>query len=89
MKARINGSYGPKFHLYAGCKILEQEDFLMWSYEDKDFNRLWEQWQQSGYQHSLIPTVDRVDSFYGYELFNMEWVTKGENSRRANLNGKA
>lgn len=36
----------------------------------------------SWYDRKLAPTVDRVNSTLGYEVWNMEWVTHSENSRR-------
>ena len=37
----------------------------------------------NGYSNSL--TIDRVDSSGNYEPSNCEWVTKSENTRRANI----
>lgn len=86
MKSRIEGVQKAKFHLYAGCSLLPKETFYEWSLASEVFHQLFEEWEQSGYERKLAPSVDRVDSFRGYELDNMEWVTMSENSRRGSLN---
>lgn len=86
MKSRVEGVHKEKFHLYAGCSLLPKEIFYEWSLASEVFHQLFEEWEQSGYERKLAPSVDRVDSFRGYELGNMEWVTMSENSRRGVLN---
>ena len=31
------------------------------------------------------PSIDRIDERFGYELFNMQWITLSENVTRANM----
>ena len=84
MKGRVNGTQRHKFHLYAGCKILSKEEFYKWANDSEEFHKLFREWESVGYPMKLTPSVDRKDPFYGYELFNMEWVTHSINSSRAN-----
>lgn len=86
MKGRVNGTQKHKFHLYAGCKILGKEKFYKWANESLEFHRLFKEWEDAGYPMKLTPSVDRKNPFYGYELFNMEWVTHSINSSRASIN---
>ncbi len=86
MKSRVTGIQKQKFHLYAGCELLTKEDFYSWAKESEDFLKLFFEWELSGYQRKLTPSVDRINSTYGYRVNNMEWVTNSENSRRGSLN---
>lgn len=86
MLSRTTGVQRAKYHLYAGCSILTKEDFYKWAKASADFHNLFVLWENSNYDRKFTPSVDRVDSFHGYELWNMEWVTHSENSRRGCLN---
>lgn len=85
MESRVTGVQRSKQHLYAGVKLLPREKFYEWALADKTFHSLWDAWVAAGKPRRLTPSVDRVDSFYGYEIWNMEWVTHSENSRRGSL----
>lgn len=82
MLSRVTGVQGAKFHLYRGKPILTKEDFYQWANADEMFHRLFDAWVESGYDCKLAPSVDRINSSFGYEIGNMEWVTHSENSRR-------
>jgi hypothetical protein len=82
MKSRITGVQQAKFHLYEGKRLLPKDQFYEWAINSKDFHRLFDAWEAGGYDRKLTPSVDRVDSDHGYWLWNMEWVTHSENSRR-------
>lgn len=86
MKSRVTGVQRLKFHLYAGCELVSKEEFYSWAKESEEFLKLFSDWVMSNYDRKLTPSVDRVDSTYGYRLDNMEWVTHSENSRRGALN---
>ncbi len=82
MKSRIEGVQWQKAHLYAGKYLLPKDEFYAWAVMSQDFHRLYAEWMESGYERKLAPSVDRVDSGVGYRLWNMQWVTHSENSRR-------
>lgn len=86
MKSRIEGIQKAKHHLYKGKEILSKEDFYNWAKSSKQFYKLFEAWERSGYERKLSPSVDRIDSSKGYTMDNMEWVTHSENSKRGTLN---
>lgn len=85
MLSRVTGVQAAKFHLYRGKSILAKEDFYAWALQDEMFHRLFDAWEASGYQMKFAPSVDRINSSFGYELGNMEWVTHSENSRRGSV----
>ena len=85
MQSRVTGVQKAKHHLYAGVKLLPRAEFYKWSENNTIFHDLFNVWEAGGYDQKLTPSVDRLDPFYGYELWNMEWVTHSENSRRGSL----
>ena len=86
MRSRVRGGSTSHPHLYKGLEICSKEDFVGWSTTDENFLTAYISWVDSGYSRSLSPSIDRVDSSRGYTFDNMEWVTVGENTRRANIN---
>lgn len=82
MKSRVSGIQKEKSHLYKGKELLDKEDFYTWAKSSEIFDILFKNWENSGYDRKLTPSVDRKDSNIGYAQNNMEWVTHSENSRR-------
>lgn len=82
MKSRIEGVQWMKAHLYRGKYLLPKDEFYIWAIASPDFHRLYSEWVASDYDRKLAPSVDRKDSSIGYRIWNMEWVTQSENSRR-------
>lgn len=85
MKSRIEGVQKQKAHLYVGKYLLPKDEFYQWAALSPEFHRLFREWEESGYDRKLAPTVDRVDSSVGYRTWNMQWVTHSENSRRGSV----
>lgn len=85
MKSRIEGVQWQKSHLYAGKYLLPKDEFYVWAITSPGFHRLFREWEESGYDRKLAPSVDRVDSSVGYRIWNMQWVTHSENSRRGSI----
>lgn len=85
MKSRIEGVQWMKAHLYRGKYLLPKEEFYVWAISSPEFHRLFREWEESGFERKLAPSVDRKDSRAGYRLWNMEWVTHSENSRRGSV----
>ena len=84
MQSRVDGVQKLKHHLYKGKYLLPREEFYEWALNDESFHKLFEEYESSGYERKLAPSVDRVDSSCGYSIDNMEFVTMSENSRRGN-----
>lgn len=89
MLSRITGVQKKKAHLYEGKPLLPKSEFYQWAIASPDFHRLFADWERSGYQRKLAPSVDRIFSSMGYTLENMEWVTHSENSRRGSISKKS
>ena len=85
MMSRVLGVLKTKTHLYLGLTILTREEFYNWSLQDEEFNLLYDNWVESGYNLKLSPSIDREDASKGYDLGNIRWVTHSENSRRGGL----
>jgi hypothetical protein len=83
MKRRVDGYVKP--HLYKGLPILDRESFYNWSGSDDSFNELYNKWVESGYDRKLSPSIDRIDSSFGYVLDNIQWLTHSENSKKINV----
>ena len=58
-----------------------KEELSQWCYEN-NFQKLFDTWVESGYSNELKPSTDRLDTFKGYTLDNLELVTWKENRRR-------
>ena len=82
MSQRVKGNQPLKSHLYKDKSILSKEDFYSWA-NSFEFNELFSKWEESNYDRKLTPTVDRIDSSYGYVIGNIQWLTHSENSRRS------
>lgn len=82
MKTRVEGR-DHKAVSSVGQPILSKAEFFSWALNNPDFHYLYRDWVESGYQMKYAPSVDRIDERFGYELFNMQFVTHGENVRRA------
>jgi len=85
MQSRITGIQKQKAHLYVGKELLSKEEFYQWAEASPDWDLLYSDWVQSGFDRKFAPTVDRIDSSKGYTPANMRWLTHSENSR---LGGK-
>lgn len=82
MQSRVSGIQKLKQHLYAGKELLNRDEFYEWALQSEIFHKLFDEWEASGYERRLTPSVDRIDSSAGYNIKNMEWVQFHENCRR-------
>lgn len=77
-----NGKYTVRDYAKKGLK-LTLEEWLNWCNETMPtFMALHSAWKASGYDPKLTPTIDRIDNSKGYELGNLQWLTKSANSRK-------
>lgn len=83
MLNRINGCVKKHAHIYKGLEIVDREDFIEWALEDREFNRIFELWELSGFVRTETPSIDRIDGSKGYIWGNMQWLTLSDNSRKA------
>lgn len=85
MKSRVLGIQSKKAHLYLGKDLLEKDDFYSWSLKDSAFNALFTDWENSGYDRKITPSIDRIDSSLGYTMDNIRWITHSDNSRLGSI----
>lgn len=81
MKSRVTGIQKKGIEHYFNLEILDKKTFYTWALNDKEFNRLFSEWQQSGFERKQTPSIDRENSLHGYSLENIRWLTHSENSR--------
>ena len=81
MKSRVTGVQKKKYHLYKDKEILPKDVFYSWSLSSSKFNNLFYDWELSGYDRKITPSIDRIDSKNGYTLDNIRWITFSENCR--------
>lgn len=82
MQSRIDGVQKQKHHLYIGKFLIDRNTFYDWAINNNTFHILFDNYEKSGYDRKLAPSVDRIKSELGYELNYMEFITHSENSRR-------
>lgn len=82
MKKRVNGA--KQNHKGAeGKRLCSKEVFLEWCENNRDeFESIWQQWKESGYERKLSPSIDRIDNDKGYFPDNMQWITVSENASK-------
>ena len=85
MKSRVTGVQKHKAHLYLGLELMPKQEFYDLALNDPDFNKLFTEYEDSGYDRKLAPTPDRVDSRRGYTVDNIDFVTHSVNSRNGCL----
>lgn len=79
MKSRIEGIQKRHFHLYAGKDLISKDEFYQFALNNKSFHELFAIWEQNNYARRLAPSIDRIDSKFGYSLDNIQFITFSEN----------
>jgi hypothetical protein len=67
-----------------------KEQFRQWITQQPNFDRLFQDWQNSGFEKDLSPSVDRLDNTVGYTLDNIQLITWRQNllnQKRQNVSG--
>lgn len=85
MKSRVSGIQSAKYHLYVNKELLSKEDFYSWAKTNKEFDSLFEVYEQNNYQMKLAPSIDRIDSSKGYVIGNIQFITHSQNSRKGSI----
>lgn len=81
MKARVLGQQLPLSDS-CGTELIEKEDFYNFAKTDIAFQTLFETWTKAGYPKYLSPTANRIDPRFGFEKWNLQFVTFQEAGRR-------
>jgi hypothetical protein len=77
--SKIRGHHPPAY---------AKQDFVDFLLSNKKYINLHSEWVESGYENSLIPSVDRIDDYKGYSLDNIEVMTWKENRIKSNEDRK-
>lgn len=77
--ARCKTKNGTCSEIYYGLEFCSREDFYNKYRSDQMFLGLYKAWQDSNFNRSLVPSVDRIDKMKGYLIDNMQWLTITEN----------
>lgn len=81
MQSRILGIQQKKAHLYLGKEILDKNEFYEWALNNPEFHRTFDKWEAEGYERRIAPSIDRINSDYGYTLDNIRIVEFHHNCR--------
>ena len=70
---------------YRGLPVLSKEEWLIWTDKNmKKFMKLYRNWQKSGYNHKLAPSIDKINNKAGYLPNNLQWLTVSQNCKKSN-----
>lgn len=85
LRRLVRGGTGTasKPYLFIGLDLVDKQTFIEWSLSDEDFNFLFDNWVKLIYDTKITPTIGRYDTRFGFELWNLQWTTKQQNSQRA------
>ncbi len=85
MRRRIQGGD----ERYLGLDLMDLSDwkeFIEDTIEDRKV--LWDEWVASGHKLRFAPSIDRINSVYGYIRSNCRWLPQWENSRNGGMSPK-
>lgn len=66
-------------------KLISQSEFFDYASKDATYKKLYNQWEDSGFQLKLTPTLDRKDAKKGYVKGNLQFLTYSDNVIKGNL----
>jgi hypothetical protein len=80
MKSRITGVQKKNIKSYLGKELLDKHVFYEWALSNDDYKRLYDDYVNSNYDRKKAPSVDRIDTRYGYSIDNIQFITMSQNS---------
>jgi acetoin utilization deacetylase AcuC-like enzyme len=82
MTSRVKGVQKDYIHIYQGLDILPKEQFYEFALNNSEFHRLFKEWKDALYERRLCPSIDRIDTKFGYTLGNIQFLTMSENASK-------
>jgi hypothetical protein len=70
---------------YKYGEICPREEFYEIANNSPELKKLHKAWFESGYEHRLTPSVDRIDNNHGYTIDNIQFITQSENAKKAHI----
>ncbi len=61
------------------------DEFKEWTFKNKQFNDLYAEWVESGFEQDYKPSCDRILDTIGYRLDNLQWVTYAYNRAKPKM----
>lgn len=65
-----------------------KDELIDWVNSQVHFNKLYNDWVNSGFKRKLVPSIDRKDNNLGYTFSNIKLVTFGINEERSHREHK-
>ena len=65
--------------------LYTKQELKEWMFSQDIFHKLYDEWFNSGFAKSLVPSCDRIDNSIGYSFDNIRIVTWQENERQGNI----
>ena len=65
------------------------DELYTWILVQENFTTLYAEWKDAGYNTKLVPSVDRLDDYEGYNLTNIRVVTWDENRSKLHVDVRA
>lgn len=65
-----------------------KEELKNWLFNHKDFKKLFTEWENSNFNVSLTPSIDRINDYLPYSLDNIQLVKWKENNNRFHIDEK-
>lgn len=82
IKQRCSNPNNSTAKYYNGKIYCTKNEFLSKFLNDKTFNKLFIEWQKSGFQYKYAPSVDRIDVTLDYTIDNIQFLTHSQNCRK-------
>jgi len=64
--------------------FISLDDFLEFARNDRTYKKLYKQWEESGFDPRLTPTLDRISHKKGYVKNNLQFLTFHDNQVKGN-----
>ena len=84
LRRRSSGRTKRKYHSESK-DIVSKAEFIDWCWSDdnlKEFEKIYDVWEERGFEKKDSPSIDRIDSQGTYTLDNIQWLSLGENARK-------
>lgn len=65
-----------------------KKELRQWLFNQSLFHSLFYDWEESGYESLLKPSVDRIDDYKGYSIDNIQLMTWGKNKAKGHSDKK-
>lgn len=82
MRARSLREFDRTYNSY-NKNLMSKKDFKVWCNlkESKaSYSKIWNEWKDSGFETKFSPSIDRVNNNLGYEVGNIQWLSKRDNN---------